>query len=52
MSPEEKGDYDEFLEGVFFFLKMKPEEIIEHIKVRGEEAFPQLRHFGEFGSRS
>ena len=50
MSPEDQNDYDEFLEGVFLFLKMTPEQIMKHIKVHREDAFPQLRHFGGHGS--
>ncbi len=50
MTSEDRNDYEGFLEGVVFFLRLAPEQAMEHIRLHKEDGFPQIRHFSGQGS--
>ena len=52
MTEEDEKDYEQFLEGIEFFLKLDVREHMEHIKRHKEDAFCTIRHFSGTGSAS
>lgn len=50
MTSKDRNDYEGFLEGVAFFLRLAPEQAMEHIRLHKEDAFSQIRHFSGQGS--
>lgn len=50
MTEIDERDYDEFLEGVFFFLRLDAAQIIGHMQIHREDAFTFIRHFSGHGN--
>jgi hypothetical protein len=50
MTAEDQNDYERFLEGITFFLRLAPKQVMEHLKLHKEDAFSQIRHFSGQGS--
>jgi len=52
MTSEDQNDYERFLDGITFFLRLTPEQVMEHMKLHKEDSFPQIRHFSGQGYAS
>jgi len=50
MNAEDQHDFESFLEGIFFFSRLTPEQVMEHMASHKEDAFSQVRHFSGRGS--
>jgi hypothetical protein len=52
MTAEDEKDYERFLKGIEFFLKLDVKQHMEHIKQHKEDALCTIRHFSGTGSAS
>ncbi|MFZ0319843.1 MAG: hypothetical protein WAL56_12020 [Candidatus Sulfotelmatobacter sp.] len=50
MTAGDEKDYQRFLEGIEFFLKLDVKQHMEHIKQHKEDALCTIRHFSGTGS--
>jgi hypothetical protein len=52
MTEEDEKDYEKFLQGIEFFLKLDVQQHMEHFKQHKEDALCSIRHFSGTGSAS
>lgn len=52
MTEEDEKDYERFIEGIEFFLKLDAKQHMEHIRQHKEDALCTIRHFSGTGSAS
>lgn len=50
MTCEDEADYEKFLDGIAYFLKLDVQQTMEHIREHKEDSFCNIRHFSGTGS--
>jgi hypothetical protein len=52
ITPEDQLDYEGFLQGIAFFLRLTPEQIMDHLKIHKEDGWSYIRGFDGRGLAS